>query len=176
MSDPNAYDLKPGRSMAVLLVMQKFARLPPRPGAEKDIEHVQFIAKSLGMNVFNNETEGNKEGIKDRTKVEVEEIIENAVNYVNTNDVDGFLFIVSSHGKERDNPAFKGRKGHVFACSDDEELFVDKDVINRFTDEKCPGLRGKPKLFIIQACRGGKTESSGYSCLKRFNNPERIVA
>lgn len=32
-------------------------------------------------------------------------------------------------------------------------------VTSRFTADRCPSLAGKPKIFVVQACRGGKRDS-----------------
>ena len=37
---------------------------------------------------------------------------------------------------------------------DGKEVKLD-DLINQFSSDNCPALAGKPKLFLIQACRGG---------------------
>jgi len=101
----------------------------------------------LGMKIFK------PERIKDLTKVDVQNVIKDAVAHIHENctNIDRFMFMVSSHGREREH---KGQKSHTFICRDDEELFVDQDVIEKFSDTKCPGLEGKPKLLFIQACRG----------------------
>ena len=42
----------------------------------------------------------------------------------------------------------------VLYDTDNEEVSIDKQVIEPFRGEKCPTLLDKPKLFIFQACRG----------------------
>lgn len=34
------------------------------------------------------------------------------------------------------------------------EYYKTEDIFEYFTDESCPTLKGKPRLFFIQACRG----------------------
>ena len=38
----------------------------------------------------------------------------------------------------------------------DEGLVRIEDIINQFSGLNCPTMAGKPKLFFLQACRGGK--------------------
>ena len=51
-----------------------------------------------------------------------------------------------THGREN---------GTIFAY--DDELAT-AELWGSFTEENCPGLIGKPKLFFIQACRGSMTD------------------
>lgn len=39
-----------------------------------------------------------------------------------------------------------------------DELYNINQVTSMFTDAACPSLKGKPKLFLIQACRGEKRD------------------
>lgn len=43
-------------------------------------------------------------------------------------------------------------------CSYDDKYTV-YELWSKFTKTKCPSLRGKPKLFFIQACRGDNVDS-----------------
>lgn len=38
--------------------------------------------------------------------------------------------------------------------SDGDYLHLMNDVYSRFNNENCPRLKGKPKIFFVQACRG----------------------
>ena len=38
----------------------------------------------------------------------------------------------------------------------DEQLVKVEDVVKYFDGQNCPTMAGKPKLFFLQACRGGK--------------------
>ena len=60
-------------------------------------------------------------------------------------DADCFVCVVLSHGEE----------GVIFGT--DKELEI-KEMANYFKGDRCPGLIGKPKIFIIQACRGYQTD------------------
>ena len=47
-----------------------------------------------------------------------------------------------------------GNTGYIYGI-DDEKVKI-KDIQEEFDVKKCPNLKGKPKLFFIQACRGCK--------------------
>ena len=64
-----------------------------------------------------------------------------------------FVMIVMSHGE--DNDCILGVDGR--------KVFV-KDLMVQFQERKCPSLKEKPKVFIIQACRGSRREVYKNSC------------
>ncbi|XP_038841689.1 caspase-14-like [Salvelinus namaycush] len=47
-----------------------------------------------------------------------------------------------------------GRLGHIF-LSDGKEIELE-EIYQMFNNSQCPALHKKPKLFIVQACRGVK--------------------
>ena len=59
-------------------------------------------------------------------------------------DFDGLIYCISSHGDT----------GRRIYASDGEEYCL-TFVLDMFTNKKCPQLRNKPKIYIIDACRGG---------------------
>ena len=61
----------------------------------------------------------------------------------NHRDFDAFVLILMSHGGDRD---------HILGV-DERETTV-KNLMVEFQANKCPSLKGKPKVFIIQTCRG----------------------
>ena len=60
-------------------------------------------------------------------------------------EFDAFVFIIMSHG---------GRK-EVIQGVDGNTLPIE-NLMNEFSPRKCPALENKPKLFIIQSCRGSR--------------------
>ena len=63
-------------------------------------------------------------------------------------EFDAFVFIIMSHGGNKD----------VIEGVDGRNIRIE-DLMCEFTSAKCPTLRNKPKLFIIQTCRGGHTST-----------------
>lgn len=58
--------------------------------------------------------------------------------------VDSCVVILLTHGLE----------GQIYGS--DAKLINLSEVFNFFDGNFCPGLQGKPKFFLVQACRGGK--------------------
>jgi len=51
-----------------------------------------------------------------------------------------------------------GREGNVFAS--DGTVIAIEAIYEKFNNRNCPALQGKPKFFIIQACRGDDTDQA----------------
>lgn len=73
---------------------------------------------------------------------------------------DCLLIVVMTHGEE-----------NTISCYD-SEYRIEK-LIKPFTDRYCPSLRGKPRIFLIQACRGKKTDAGGVVKPKNLNTNQR---
>lgn len=58
---------------------------------------------------------------------------------------DCILFVILSHG-------------HMGSFSTYDSFYMLDDLFNAFTADKCPTLAGKPKIFIIQACRNNRDD------------------
>lgn len=83
-------------------------------------------------------------------------------------DCDSCVVVVLTHGDD----------GHLIGM--DEEHVDIHDFVERFNARLAPGLAGKPKIFIFQACRGGKFSISGLipslsSLDKRDYGTEEVV-
>lgn len=58
-------------------------------------------------------------------------------------DYDAFVCVIMSHGGSHDS--IEGVDGRTIGV---------EQLMSEFTSGRCPSLAGKPKVFIIQACRG----------------------
>ena len=58
--------------------------------------------------------------------------------------------------------------GDVGKLSSRDKDYQLKRITSYFTDEACPSLKGKPRLFFIQACRGQMKDLGHYT--KNINN------
>jgi hypothetical protein len=63
------------------------------------------------------------------------------------------MFMISTHGLEQRNAMKGGQVDHALVCADDQLIFT-STILDMFNDTNCPTLKGKPKIFYIQACRG----------------------
>ena len=59
-----------------------------------------------------------------------------------------------------------GRDSAIFAS--DGTCIPTEEIYKKFNNENCPALMGKPKFFIIQACRGDETDAGMFFYYKDF--------
>lgn len=52
-----------------------------------------------------------------------------------------------------------GENGGIYGI-DGKLLNLTQEVYAQFNDSNCPSLQGKPKVFFVQACRGGEGDSA----------------
>ncbi|XP_041839299.1 caspase-6-like [Melanotaenia boesemani] len=83
-------------------------------------------------------------------QVEVLEKIQEAAKDDHS-DADCFLLVFLSHGEN----------DHVYTYDDKISI---QDITSMFKGDKCKSLVGKPKIFIIQACRGDKHDNPVTPC------------
>ena len=108
-----------------------------RMGSEVDVKNVSALFTSLHFEctvVIDPDLEG------------VLETCNNLATRQSMVEMDMLVVIVMANGNE---------KGFLMA---DERLLVIEDLLKKFNNSGCPALRGKPKLFICQGCRGEDTD------------------
>ncbi|XP_058951212.2 caspase-3 isoform X2 [Pocillopora verrucosa] len=108
----------------------------PRNGAEHDLKNVETFLREAGF-----------ESVEKRYDLEKKEMMaafDETRKSIESGKHDGLICIIMSHGDDR------GIK-----CKNGETIPVD-EITSKFrgSDESCPQLAGKPKLFFLQACRG----------------------
>jgi hypothetical protein len=110
-----------------------------RLGSDADAKRLDEVFQELGFKVYLK---------RNKTKEEMFKLCDQMViqinNYQTTNmkPMDAFVLIILSHGTE--NAVYSTDGGVV-------DIF---DLIEKFNNENCIGLRGSPKMVFIQACRG----------------------
>ncbi|XP_050392534.2 caspase-7 [Patella vulgata] len=134
------------RGCCLIINNDTFTNMPPRPGSTSDVYNLkaEFLNLGFSVKIYNNLTGPNMD--KKLRKVAQKYEHENA---------DCFVCIMLSHGDEDINHR-QERKDVVFGT--DGICVSVAYAMNLFSDDECPGLMGKPRLFFIQACRGEKTE------------------
>ena len=75
-------------------------------------------------------------------------------------DADMMIFAIINNGTENGIITFDG--GEILL----------EDIFKRFNNQNCPNLKGKPKFFIIQSCRGNETDE----VLETQYNPDSVRA
>lgn len=123
------------RGIAVIINNEKFRRMRSRPGTNEDAENLQGLFSWLNFDT--------KRPYKDLTGNEMRQTLEEVADMDHSN-YDCLMVAILSHGVKGD--VVSGRVGNISI----------KQIIEVFSDQKCPTLAGKPKIFIIQACRGRK--------------------
>ena len=106
-----------------------------REGSEQDVESLRTLFESLRFEVI----------IKRDLKRDQIKGVAQAYGSKNHDKFVAFVLIVMSHGDDKDC---------IFGV-DDDSISVIK-VMKEFQAERCPSLKGKPKIFIIQSCRGSR--------------------
>uniref|UniRef100_A0A8C3F9D3 Caspase-6 n=1 Tax=Chrysemys picta bellii TaxID=8478 RepID=A0A8C3F9D3_CHRPI len=122
------------RGVALIFNHEQFywhLTLPDRRGTLADRDNLKRSLTELGFEV------------RCFDDLKAEEVIRNIyeVSMDNHSDADCFVCVFLSHGEDN----------HVYAY--DAKIKV-QTMTNMFKGDKCPSLVGKPKIFIIQACRG----------------------
>ncbi|XP_073523684.1 caspase-1-B-like isoform X2 [Phyllobates terribilis] len=116
-----------------------------RAGAQYDLTGMKDLLEGLDYNV---------QWKRNQTAAEMRTTMKNFANDPDHKDSDSTFLVFMSHG-ERDfiyGTDFKREnvEGRERVTGD---LRVD-DMFNTFNNKNCSGLRDKPKVIIIQACRG----------------------
>lgn len=139
------------RGLMLHFVNKQFKQFDTRTGAEIDAAKILEISKKLGYRNLNPQNVMNLE------KKKLEEWLAR-VQKMDFSPYDSFLFLISTHGGMEVNIRRNGEKDHALYCSDDMFVFTSA-IVELFNDENCPTLKGKPKIFIIQACRGTQMDT-----------------
>nr|CAD7446862.1 unnamed protein product [Timema bartmani] len=125
------------RGKAVIFNHDEFELKETRLGSHVDVENLNHVFSGLGFQV---EIHNNLEF------VEIKGIISDLA-MEDHSDADCLLVTVLTHGMDN---GYLHSKDSVYNV---EKLWMP------FTAEKCQTLAGKPKIFIIQACRGQELDS-----------------
>lgn len=138
------YDMKSHpHGKCVIINNLTFGGKKRRKGADNDHTELEKLFTELSFNV------------EVRLNLDRNEMLNVAVEFakMDHSEFDSFVMIVMSHGGEKD--AIEGVDGRSIRV---------EDLTSEFKVSNCPTLRGKPKLFFLQACRGKEIEQSSTSC------------
>ena len=136
MASEHSYSIgdKPNRGMSIVINIQKFPdETKYRHGSEHDVQKLKNIFADLLGFTFMSFTNLTASSVRQLLK---------AVAKVDCNEHQCFILAMLSHG---DTTSIQ--------CSDGETLDFD-EIYASFSARNSPTLAGKPKIFIIQCCRG----------------------
>jgi hypothetical protein len=110
-----------------------------RFGSDADAKRLDEVFQELGFKVYLKRNKTAEEMIK-----LCDQMVKQINNYLkgNMKPMDAFVLIILSHGTENAVYSTDGIVVDIF------------DMIEKFNNQNCIGLRGSPKMFFIQACRG----------------------
>jgi len=131
--DEENYDMsKPCVGLALIINNEHFQNNSSRRGTKVDAYNLIKTFTNLKFNV---------EEIYNADKQTIKDKIRYYSSVVDHSQYNCFALIILSHG---DDDCFYATDGRVSI----------KKLVNRFRGDQCKTLLGKPKIFIIQACRG----------------------
>lgn len=123
------------RGLALIFGHEKFDNLKRRPETDVDMKNMKEVLDQLGFTV---------KLYKDQRYEEITKKIAKAAAMDHT-EYDCILIAVLTHGE-----------GDLVSAKD---TYYKVDAIwSAFTADKCPSLAGKPKLFIVEANQGKRTD------------------
>uniref|UniRef100_A0A667Y532 Caspase a n=1 Tax=Myripristis murdjan TaxID=586833 RepID=A0A667Y532_9TELE len=137
-----------------------------REGSEKDDAAMVTLLTALGYRVrycFRNET-------KKQTKIlDIDKAVKDFAQLPDLSQTDSVFVVIMSHGIMG---AVYGSRGKAVNPNEKDDLFPIDNIFEYLNAKNCPALRDKPKVIIIQACRGGDSlifviETNPGKCLSR---------
>ncbi|CAH1795557.1 unnamed protein product [Owenia fusiformis] len=137
VNNEDRYNMKhPRRGMAVIINNRSFQSstgMNERNGTDVDASNIFQRLNDLGFEVIIKTNQTTRQMVDLMSKA----------GKMNHSDADCFACVILSHGEE----------GVVYGT--DGVVPIEK-LTEPFKGNKCESLRGKPKMFFIQACRGQK--------------------
>ncbi|XP_050079580.1 caspase-1-like, partial [Anopheles maculipalpis] len=129
----NHYDTShPKRGIALVINQVNFNSLSKRDGSDNDRDCISTALKGMGFDVRRLDDPNRKKLLAALDTVASEDHSQN----------DCLVMVVMTHGKENN-----------LLYAKDKSYEADK-LWEPFIGNACPSLRGKPKLFFVQACLG----------------------
>jgi len=117
----------------------KTAKYERRRGSAVDEKNLTALFTQLGFRVL---------PYRDQSKQQMKKAILDFADLPDHAGADMSIVCICSHGLDRNK----------ILGSDCEELDLWEDILSPFNNEECPSLQGKPKMFLLQACRGSKND------------------
>ncbi|XP_051577912.1 caspase a-like [Myxocyprinus asiaticus] len=133
------------KRLALLINNIEFDKGLNRSGAEKDEENMEWLLKSLDYKV---------EKYRNLSGMEMDDAVKNFAGYVEHADSDSTFVVIMSHGTRIDN-----RDAILGVHFDDRnpiDIFFVDEIYSHLNTKNCAALHDKPKVILIQACRGGE--------------------
>ncbi|NXC43340.1 CASP1 protein, partial [Penelope pileata] len=141
---------------ALLICNTKFEHLSLRKGAEVDVKEMMKLLEGLGYQVDCHE---------DKTSQEMVAIMKKFADHKDHETSDSTFLVFMSHGCKT---GICGTKSN----NETTDILSFNAIYENFNNKHCRALMGKPKVVIIQCCRGDK---EGYVVVGDSTNPEMLT-
>ena len=135
----NSSDAMP-RGIGLIFTNETFVNHERREGAQNDEHNFSLFFRMMGLEVRR---------YPDYTSQEILDTLAQ-VAMGDLSNTEMFAVAFSTHGDQ----------GDYLYGRDNTSFSLYKQVISLFRINNCPTLKGKPKLFFVQACRGDKTDAT----------------
>ncbi|KAM8904720.1 caspase a [Spinachia spinachia] len=127
--------------VALLITNIKFTdEKKNRNGAEKDEQNMENLMMELKYEVVKH---------RNLTAQAIDDALKEFAKHPKLKETDSVLVVLMSHGE-------RGRVLGVDWKAERPDEFPIDNIYKHLGPENCPALLNKPKIIIIQACRGGK--------------------
>lgn len=139
------------RGTMIIFNNEKFRRHTARQGSDLDAENLRRTFSDLGFDVTSYDNQSRNQMLSVLKKAAKQDY----------NNSDCFVCAILSHGDEvhvvdSRKPGQRERNDVVYAT---DQIVLTSEIVQLFQDHKCKSLKGKPRLFFIQACRGNVLDS-----------------
>ncbi|NXR13551.1 CASP9 protein, partial [Semnornis frantzii] len=122
------------------------SNLSTRAGSDLDCEKLEKLFRAFSFNVLTQRDLKTQEMVVELQKLAQQD----------HSALDCCVVVILSHGRQTSHIQFPGA---IYGT--DGNLIPVEKIVNYFNGSNCPSLRGKPKLFFIQAC-GGDQRDRGF--------------
>ncbi|XP_067672898.1 caspase-3-like isoform X1 [Haliotis asinina] len=175
MDNPDQYNFGHSqRGVALIVCNENFQHMQSRAGADLDAESFYKIFRKLGFEDIRTKY--------DMTDVEMRHWF-TAVSQEDHSQCDCLAVAITSHGEKYsqvdpkrynvliDRDTILGSQGAVYT----------EELVEMFSDRNCPSLTGKPRIFLLQACRGerldqGVTVTDDMDVVDALTEPEYTIS
>lgn len=124
------------KGLALIINVERFepsACLDERAGAEKDCARMELLLKQLSYEVYL---------LKNGTASEIWNTMKNFAAWSKLGEADSCFIVLMSHGEDG---VIYGKDGKPLPL---------QEAFDLYSNANCPYLQNKPKIFLVQACRG----------------------
>lgn len=133
------------RGYCVIINNEEFISLSRRRGSQADVTGLAMVFRNLGfvISILENLT-------KNDMCLQLRAISQDESLFLH----DAIVISILSHGDDN------------FIYGTDAQGIKHDDIFNMFSNSNCPQLNGKPKIFVVQCCRGSRTWSESFRALQ----------